>query len=150
MAQENGPALLIGAAAGAALVYLFDSKGRRRRRVAAEKAGSYTRKSARYMSKRARDLRNRAQGVVAETRGRFSSGDADDDTLVARVRSQLGHHVSHVGEVETSAEDGVVTLRGSVLANELGDLLGAIRAVRGVREVRNELTVYEHEAEMRS
>ncbi|HEY0972362.1 MAG TPA: BON domain-containing protein [Gemmatimonadales bacterium] len=149
MAQDSGPALLIGAAAGAALMYLLDGEGRRRRKVAAEKAGRYTRKSARLMSRRARDLRNRAQGVVAETRGRFSRGSADDETLVARVRSQLGHHVARLGDVETTAEDGVVTLRGSVLANELGDMLTAVRSVRGVNDVRNELTVFEHEAEMR-
>ncbi len=149
MAQDSGPALLIGAAAGAALVFLFDNQGRRRRRVAAEKAGRYSRKSARLMSRRARDLRNRAQGVVAETRGRLSRESADDDKLVARVRSQLGHHTLDTGHVETVAEDGVVTLRGSALASELGDLLAAVRSVRGVREVKNELSVYEHEAEMR-
>jgi osmotically-inducible protein OsmY len=46
------------------------------------------------------------------------------------------------------AEDGVVTLRGEVLASELGDVIAGVRTVRGVRDVRNELSVFENEAEL--
>ena len=41
-----------------------------------------------------------------------------------------------------SAENGRVTLRGSILAHEVDALLARVRAVRGVAEVRSELELH--------
>ena len=64
------------------------------------------------------------------------------------MRSQLGHHAHQASRIETAAADGVVTLRGEVLASELGDVIAGVRTVRGVRDVRNELSVFENETEL--
>ena len=42
-----------------------------------------------------RDLTNRVHGLAAQVGSVFKSGDADDDTLAARVRSRMGRAVSH-------------------------------------------------------
>jgi len=146
-AQDHGPALLIGIGTGVALALFMDrGLGIRRRRVV-ERAGAVTRTTTERMSRKARDLRNRTRGALVATRNRLRSDRPDDDQLEARVRSQLGHHARQASRIETEATDGVVTLRGEVLATELGDVIAGVRAVRGVREVRNELAVFENEAE---
>lgn len=76
--------LLVGVGLGAALMYLLDpERGRRRRALLRDKLVSASNKTADVASKTARDLRNRTQGLIAETgsalgvtgRGR-ESGDA--------------------------------------------------------------------------
>lgn len=146
--RDHGPALLVGLGAGAVLAIALDRGLIVRRRRLLKRAGAVSRTAADRLSKRARDLRNRTRGALAVTRGRFSSDRPSDDQLEARVRSQLGHHAHHASLIETMAEDGVVTLRGEVLASELGDVIAGVRTVRGVRDVRNELSVFENEAEL--
>lgn len=146
--RDHGPALLVGLGAGAALAIALDRGLTVRRRRIVERAGAVSRTVADRLSKRSRDLRNRTRGALAVTRGRFSSDHPSDDQLEARVRSQLGHHAHRASRIETVAEDGVVTLRGEVLASELGDVIAGVRTVRGVRDVRNELSVFENEAEL--
>ena len=146
-AEDNRTPLLIGLGASAA-VALVAGIGKRRRRIVTDKAGSLSRTASDRMTKRARDLRNRTRGVLAETRNRFSSEEVDDDQLEARIRSQLGHHVRQAGAITTSVRGGVATLTGDVLAAELGDALECVRRVRGVQEVRNRLSVHEDEQEL--
>lgn len=146
--QDHGPALLVGLGAGAALALMLDRGLTLRRRRIVERAGAVSRSTADRMSRRARDLRNRSRGVIAQTRGRLSRDQPSDDQLVARVRSQLGHHAHQASRIETQVNDGVVTLRGEVLSGELGEVIAGVRAVRGVRDVRNELSVFENEAEL--
>lgn len=149
-AKEHGLTLFAAASAGAALLYLLERRrGGELRGGLAGRAASVSNAAAERIGKRARDLRNRTRGAIAGTRNRFTSDDPDDQTLVARVRAQLGHHVANAASIETDANDGVVTLRGPVLASELGDVLSGVRAVRGVHDVRNELDVFENANEMR-
>jgi hypothetical protein len=59
--------LLCGVAAGAALMYFFDpDRGRRRRALLRDKAVGMSNDLGEAATGAARDLRNRAQGVVAE------------------------------------------------------------------------------------
>lgn len=145
--RDHGPALLAGIGAGAVLAVMV-GRGLVNRRRLMDRAGGATRTATGRMSRRARDLRNRTRGMLLETRNRFRADAPTDDQLEARVRSQLGHHSGHASRIETSADDGVVTLRGSVLAGEVGDVMAGVRGVRGVREVRNELSVFEGEEEL--
>ena len=88
-----------------------------------------------------RDLRNRAQGAKAELRSRLQGEEVDDRLLAERVRAEAGHHVeSSLRRVEVTAHQGSVTLRGEVAPEDHGDLVDAALDVRGVREVRDELT----------
>ena len=66
-----------------------------------------------------------------------------DRKLLARVRSTLGHHVSNPRAIEVEVCDGLVTLTGAVLAEELDGMLAAVAAVKGVKGVVNQLVAHE-------
>lgn len=135
--------LLAGLGIGAALMYLFDpARGRRRRAVARDKTASALDAAQRELRERAVDVGNRARGAAAEMRHAGDDHPADE-TLVARVRAELGHHVEHARAIEVVAEHGTVILRGPVLRDELDAALTTTRGVRGVEQVRNELEVHD-------
>src|SRR5262245_56913441 len=136
-------ALLTGLGIGAALMYLLDpDRGARRRSLIRDKAARASRMTGRELVERAHDVKNRAQGRVAELRGRLSAGDSlDDDQLVARVRAELGHRVDRARSVEIAAHNGEITIRGQAPPDGVDDIVAAIRGVRGVKEVNNELVV---------
>ena len=132
--------LLSGIAIGAALALAFDpDQGRRRRALVRDKVIRGTRVSREALDATVRDVGNRARGVAAATRGRFSSEEVDDERLLERVRAKLGRVCSHPRAIDVEVHDGEVTLRGPVLAEEVRDLLNAAASVRGVNSVTNEL-----------
>ncbi len=59
------------------------------------------------------------------------------------MRSELGRVVSHPGPLVVAVEHGVVTLSGPLLAIEREQLIGAVRGVRGVKDVEDRLEVHE-------
>jgi len=138
--QPGSPAalLLAGAAIGAAVSYLFDAaNGASRRAVLRDKAASLLRSAGRDVNARARDVKNRAQGAVAETRTRFGDESVEDEQLAARVRAALGHHIDRVRPIEVVAEGGHVILRGQAPESEIETAVAAARTVRGVAGVEN-------------
>jgi hypothetical protein len=136
--------LLLGAGLGLAVAYIFDpDRGRRRRALLADQMRRANRKSRDAVDATTRDLANRTTGIIAATRGRLTNQDADDTTLVERVRAKLGRVCSHPRAIDVEAAGGDVTLRGPVLAHELNNLLATIAAVRGVRSVTSELESHE-------
>ena len=142
--MNRGLTLLGGIGLGAFLMYMFDpDKGNRRRALVRDKLASASNKAEDAFGKASRDLSNRAEGLVAETRAWFTSEDVPDEVLVERVRSQMGRYALHTGGIQVTAEEGRVTLRGPVLASEVDDLLKGVAKVRGVREVINQLDVRE-------
>lgn len=134
--------LLAGIGIGAALMYLLDpiGGGRRRARVR-DKASGVLNRTGHKLERRSADVRNRARGATAELRN-VRDDHPSDDQLVARVRSELGHHVEHARAIDVVAEEGQVTLRGPVLSSELDDVLATARKVRGVERVENQLDVH--------
>jgi uncharacterized membrane protein len=140
------PAALIGgAAAGAALMYALDpALGRRRRAIGRDKALHAVRRAAVGLDAAARDLANQARGLMAEGRALLRGREVAPDRVVEeRVRACLGRHCTHPHAVRVTAEKGRVRLTGPILAHEVDDLLAAVRAVRGVTAVENELEVHE-------
>jgi osmotically-inducible protein OsmY len=132
-----------GLLVGAAVMYLFDpDRGGRRRALVRDQAARARHKLGDGLEATARDLGNRAKGTAAELRSRLRREAVDDTVLEERVRSTIGHAVSHPGAIEVSVSDGRVTLQGSVLEQELDDLLRAVGRVGGVSEVVNELEVH--------
>lgn len=131
---------LAGLGLGAGLVYFLDPQGGNRRRArvrdklthAAHEAGDAARTTS-------RDLTQRLQGVAAEARARLTREEVEDARLVERVRAKLGRHVSHPRAIDAEARDGRVTLRGPILEREARRLVAAVRRVRGVREIADEL-----------
>jgi hypothetical protein len=135
-------AFLGGLGLGALAMYFFDpTSGVRRRNVARDRVLRTTRDTRRDLERKARNLRNRAQGAVARTRTRFESDNPADDVLAQRVRTALGRIISHPRMVNISAEAGVVTLSGTVIEEEAKALSEAVRRVRGVKDVVDQTEV---------
>ncbi len=68
---------------------------------------------------------------------------ADDRTIAERVRSAMGREVSNARAIMVACREGVVTLRGPILAAEVDGMLECASRVRGVREVVDRLEVHE-------
>jgi osmotically-inducible protein OsmY len=130
-------------AVGAGLMYILDpAAGRRRRALTRDKAVKFARLTAERTQALAQQAADRARGVIAEAR---ASDDewVDDQTLVARVRSELGRAVSHPGSLHVDAVDGCVTLRGPVFVWEAEAALAAVENTRGVCGVDDQMTRHE-------
>ena len=68
--RDNLSFFLAGVAVGALAMFVLDpQQGRRRRALARDKAVHYGHEVSDYVSGTSKDLRNRAQGLAAETRG---------------------------------------------------------------------------------
>lgn len=134
-----------GVALGGAVMYFTDpERGRRRRAIVRDKVTGAWNDTTEAVGKRSRDVANRARGVAASARSTVRRGAerASDEKLVKRVRSRIGHVVSHPRAIEVSAHEGRVTLSGSVLADEAGGLIRETSGVRGVEEVEHRLRVH--------
>ena len=130
----------IGAIAGAATAMLFDpAAGRRRRALIRDKAVHAGKTVSGAVRGTALDLANRARGARASVGGLFRRGPVSDDVLVERVRAKLGRSVSHPHAVHVDALEGRVTVSGPILADEAASLLSAIRRVKGVSDVVDQL-----------
>jgi hypothetical protein len=140
----NTKDVLVGAGIGAAVIFMLDPAGGGRRRALVRdkfvRAGRLTRDG---LDATARDMGNRARGMAAATRGRLWNGEVDDDTLIERVRAKLGRVASHPRAIDVLADDGIITLRGPILAGEVANVMAAIQSVRGVEDVVNHLQSHE-------
>lgn len=140
----NTKDVLVGAGIGAAVVFMFDpAGGGRRRALVRDKIVRASRLTRDGLDATARDMGNRARGIAAATRGRMWNGEIDDDTLIERVRARLGRVSSHPRAIDVLADDGIITLRGPILASEVPTVMAAIRSVRGVEDVVNHLQSHE-------
>jgi hypothetical protein len=137
-------ATIAGVSAGGAVMFFTDpDRGRRRRRMVRDRATSVWKDTADVVGKRSRDIANRARGVAASARSTVErEAKPPDNKLADRVRSRIGHMISHPGAIEVSARDGVVILSGSILADEVKDLIRGASDVRGVHHVENRLSVH--------
>jgi uncharacterized membrane protein len=129
-------------------MYLLDpDRGRRRRAVARDKTVHVLSAGGASLGRASRDLGHRSRGLAAETgarlRSRLHSEIPEDRVLEDRVRSRMGRFVSHPHAIEVLAVDGEVTLSGEILDSEVDGLLAAVRSVRGVRKVDDQLRVHE-------
>jgi hypothetical protein len=139
---------LIGSVAGgmgaALALYVLDPiSGRGRRAHARDKWVKARHLAHETVTTTRKDVSNRLHGLEAEVKARLKHEEVGDDVLLERVRAALGHCVTHPGPIQVEVHDGMVTLRGPILAGELPHALARIRAVRGVRQLRNLLRAYE-------
>ncbi|HEX5831324.1 MAG TPA: hypothetical protein VFY16_10115, partial [Gemmatimonadaceae bacterium] len=102
--RKQGLTLLAGLGIGAALMYVLDpQRGAARRARARDRGTSTLRTAGERVGGRARRLRDRATGAVLGRWNRRREGIVPDETLVARVRSHLWHHVQHPHAIEVTA-----------------------------------------------
>lgn len=141
---------LSAAALGAAAIYLFDrTNGKTRRKMVLDQVNRVVNDTGRCMRRTGQyvqDVMNRSRGLAHETRSRFTSdaGPVTPETLMQRVRSQMGHAVGNAGAISVMVDNARnVTLTGRVLAGELDGLLTTIHRVPGVNEIINRLDVQE-------
>ena len=136
--------LLVAAGLGASAMYLLDpARGRRRRRLLADKLVHAAHVVSDEAGTTRRDLANHARGLAAAARRPFAGDDADDAVIRERVRAELGRAVSHPAAIDVSVNDGCVTLSGAVLSDEVASLLDQVSKVHGVREVEDVLDRHE-------
>jgi osmotically-inducible protein OsmY len=137
-------AFISGLGLGAGVMFLLDpNRGRRRRALIKDQAVHLSNTSKGALGKTARDLRNRATGVIAGTKARFGGQHVPDPILIDRVRAALGRYPVHDRAVNVDADNGVVILSGNTLADEVHIILEAITGIRGVNNVVNNLMVHE-------
>lgn len=134
--------MLIGTGVGAGLMYLFDpERGPARRAQLRDRYASAMQAAQSGAGSSHTDLRHRAQGWAAFARSWLSSSDGpvSDETLVARVRAAIGRVSTHPSSIDVSAQNGRITLRGPVLAQEAPLIIDCAYGVRGVVVVDNQL-----------
>ena len=137
---ENRASVLTGLGLGAGLMYFLDpARGARRRALMRDRLAHASRITADAAGATGRDVAHRAAGATARFRGSMEHGPVDDRVLRERVRSQIGRVVSHPRAIDVAVSNGVVTLRGPILMDEVSQLLNAVEAVRGVQDVVNHL-----------
>jgi osmotically-inducible protein OsmY len=141
------PLFALAGAIGAALAYFFDpDNGRRRRKLAVDKAG----KLARRAGQQAQDATAQAQGLKekATHRSEQEKPQPDDVTLARKVESEIFRDADvPKGQINVNVEDGVVYLRGELEQPDLiKDLESQARKVQGVLGVENLLHVPGQEA----
>ena len=134
---------LQGIALGAGIMYLFDpERGTRRRNLLRDQTTHQLNVKKKSLKVMQRDFKNRSQGVIHNLQGRFQTETAEDVILVERVRSAMGRCCSHTHGIQVSVNNGEVTLDGPVMANEITELVGTVRNVRGVTRVINNLEMH--------
>lgn len=130
--------LLTSIGLGAALMYLFDpERGKARRAEIGDRVKAKAQSAERSAEKLAKDLRNRASGVKAKMNK--TENAADDDILIARIRSELGHVIDHADRVDVQASMGHVTLTGELPEADIEEAVRCAESVDGVISVDNQL-----------
>jgi hypothetical protein len=135
MAMMNS---LIGAAAGAALVYIPVS-GARQRAPARDQVEHARRQVTDGTGTFLRDARNRVRGLSMALVSELASGSVSDDLLEDRIRARLGLLVRYPRFVQVRGENGNVVLTGVVAIDEVGRLVRGTRGMRGVGHLDNRL-----------
>ena len=137
--------IVMGAALGAATMFIFDpDKGRRRRALVRDQARRSLLDAGHLVQVSARDLGHRARGVRATVRRFFKRNRvADDLVLIERVRAKMGRVVSHPHAIQIGARNGRVTLSGPILPAEAEPLLDAVRSVWGVSSIEDHLVIFD-------
>ena len=130
---------LVSAGVAAASYFLDRQQGQRRRNMFRDQLHKQKKLIKYEALKTYKDIEHRSEGSFHELKGRLTERDHSDQTIHERVRAVLGHYTSNPGAIEVEVFERHVTLRGDILKPELKRLVWAVRTVRGVKSVRNDL-----------
>jgi BON domain len=134
-----------GMLAGMGMMYLMDrDTGRRHRALVRDQMTHYRRIAERLFERKGRKLTHRVRGIVLERTKHAHDGVVDDAVLVERIRSHMGHLLSHAETrwIEVAVQDGQVALSGHVVASHVNRVLGHVATVPGVHGLVTKLTVH--------
>ncbi|MEO5700173.1 MAG: YtxH domain-containing protein [Casimicrobiaceae bacterium] len=138
--------LVQGLAVGAAAMYLLDpDKGRRRRAIVSDRLQRVAHDATHLAHQAARDAGNRLHGVNARLAHRHERGNGslDELRLIERVRSAMGHIVTHPHAIQVGVRGDTVVLSGPILVSEVRELLDCVHDVPGVEAIENHLDLHE-------
>jgi hypothetical protein len=139
--------LMRGIASGVAFMYFLDPKmGARRRALLRDKVVKLFNRTSDRLENATEMATDRARGIAAETAKRFNPQPISDETLVARVRSEMGHYLLHPHAVQVTANNGHLTLTGNILAHEVPPLLTKLKGMQFVQSIDNRLQAHEEAA----
>jgi hypothetical protein len=131
--------------AGMGMMFVIDRVAdRRHRALLRNKMTHYRKVTERVLERKGRDLTYRVRGMVLERTRHAHDGVVDDAVLVERIRSHMGHLLSHAEtrRIEVAVQDGQVTLSGDVVASHVNRVLGHVATVPGVHGLVTRLTVH--------
>jgi hypothetical protein len=134
-----GAVTLLGLGAG--LMFFFDPRnGSRRRAVTRDKTRHGYRTTAEYLKRSSTNVVNHTRGLLAMAT-RCEATVPDDDILLARVKSRIGHVVSNPHAIEVKADHGLVSLAGKLPYRDAQKVLKTIASTRGVSGLENHLAI---------
>jgi len=143
MRNHLGPGVIGAAGLGAGLMFFLDPDiSNRRRAILRDKLVSLGHLAGWAADKPARGVRNCLNGALQSIRSRVRDTPPSDVVLMERVRSKMGRAVSHPHAIHVNVQNGRVRLTGEILSEELDDLIRSVSAVKGVKEIENQLTTY--------
>ena len=135
-----------GAAAGAVAFYFLDRENGRQRRARVVKTTS---RLAQAIAEGAelgfRDTQHRLTGMAKHAWFSFRREHLDDRVLVERIRSRMGRILSHPHKIHVASDRGTITLWGQAPEGETHELIHAVQAMHGVREVFDHIEEWEPE-----
>lgn len=136
--------ILTGVAVGGVCAYFLDpSRGRHRRSLIRDKGTHLANQANYYGGKLYRDLKNRGKGIIAQATNLTEKKNADDETLINRVRSEFGRKIRHTKAIRVEVNNGEVTLSGPILRAEIDELIRCVKRIPGVKDIINHLDVHE-------
>jgi hypothetical protein len=141
--MKRNVAILGGIGLAAGVMYFLDpTAGRRRRALVRDKMFGWTRRGRRTLDAAATDMSNRIQGTISHMGTGEHGHVVDDPVLESRIRSRMGHVVSHPSSIAVGVEGGRVVLTGDVLASEVNGLMRTVADTPGVSSAENRCTGY--------
>ncbi len=133
--------LLVGAAVGAGLMYLFDPHaGNYRRGLVRDQLAEARGQAANRLDDAREDARHLFNEVAAEIAAQ--AGNDPDYVLHDRIRAALEQRIPYARSIQIEVERGCATLRGPILSHDLLPVLTAARAARGITSVESQLDVH--------
>ena len=136
--------ILTTAGVGAGLAYLFSpTHGHVRRAQLRDNILRAANEAADTLDTSAKNFSERALGMGAEFLGLIPGAPANAAVLRARVHAAIARAVSHPAAISAQIDAGNVILRGPVFAHEVPALLARVAAVRGVKDVANQLEAHQ-------
>lgn len=142
--MRKTPLVIISAAVGAALAYLFDpDRGRSRRAQLSQQAKAQMRDATETVRSQAEYQAGVARGAFHEAASSVTPERRfDDETLLQKVRSEALGQFPSEGSVEVDISNATVTVSGSVPDEEQREhLLQLVREVEGVEAIEDQLHV---------
>ena len=132
----------IGAAAAAAMYLLDPDRGRSRRAKLSDQAAALARKAEEKGRAQAEYQRAWYRACPDLTEPFRPEPEFDDETLRQKVKSEaIGRWDGPKNDVEVDVDNGVVTLKGNVDAENVDGLIRLVKGVPGVASINDQLSV---------